>query len=1148
MCVDADQGLATLVGLRSKLILKHECTGDRMVLIPAGDVAWAREGKHVAVRICWQTPSKVHVYTVDAQLGRLADNGNLQSKLMLSYLHALTSFCIPDPLTNRTGTEQSLSILRSASTRSFSRLQPENYAILEKLAQLAPERGYYPANERVMQSIKWQVDLGALAHHYNFREEVASIFEQDRRMHMFYPDVQANQPALPATVEDLIRRDQIRTSTFRATGYGAEAHTTALDGQYKERGRNYQSKPFLRVIKICKILFEDIESSETRSQQTVLSDLWSFLTQHTTNVLGTDSVVDQSKIKYDATLLFEPSEFVATHWCGIHKLLCSDAFRPEKYRIMIWLATLAFRDGVPMIILEILAAFYVLPGMATILAPSWSHFQVDQGYDLNEKALRVQVQFAQRDETPESSLSPQEGETYQAFIRRIERLRESNRGLALENFLSSLRVQWPTLAPSIPNNHGDLVFDNYFNERISMNMVHTNFSNWFHNRELRHYLSKIASLLSGQRVTPVAMPLVALRPCSFPHLIQARHPRHRYISLDDLMDSSLGAPPIVPTEPPRLQSMLNADSEDLEPQSRILELIQALKLQAVSDYETCYVEQLRGSAESLLALNRKDHIIIDNDRLKEAACSYLSRCEAHFQAIHNAIISRLTFSNIGNDLSQSVPARCHILKTLASINIGPRYGTDLFLHQLTRTRWHLVPENWRVCFIAYGCSITALQRAKRLVSLLDDRDDLIRELQNPGHMNWEPHEFPESLLLEIENGILIRPVQEQIAQQMRSIQPGENAVMQLNMGEGKSSVIVPILAAALADGSCLVRVFVAKPQSQQMFEMLVSKLGGLLGRRVYLLPISRSLKIHETEAAEIERMCSECMADGGVLLVQPEQILSLKLMCLECFITGKETTGQSLQRTLEFFRASSRDVIDESDENFSVRFQLIYTMGSQQPLELSPQRWSLTQQLLDIVRKYAPGVKNKFPESIELDDQFPGCFPRTRLLNGDAALELSKKVAQHICDHGIDSLPITRQPRETREAIFSYILHPTLSVEEVTAVEGGSVTSFWTSSTKDPLLLLRGLLAGGVLPFCLGHKRWRVNYGPDHSRRPATKLSVPYRAKDNPAPRSEFSHPEVVVVLTCLSYYYAGLSDNDLFWHSITWSDLTRPTRSINGG
>ncbi|KAL4901190.1 hypothetical protein BDW74DRAFT_187846 [Aspergillus multicolor] len=1020
MCIDPDQSLATMIGLRDKLILNNKSTGDQMVLITEGDVVWERKRRHVNVKIVWRAASKAHAYTVDAQLGRLTDNGSLQSKLMLCYLHAVTSFCIPDPLTNKTGTEQALSILRSASTRSFSRLQPDNYAVLAKLAELTPRREYYPANKRDMQSITWQKDLGALAHHHGFREEVMSIFEQDRRMHMFYQDIQ-----------DLLRRDQIRTATFRATGYGGEAHTTAFDGQYSEHSRDIQSEATFRVIKICKIIHKD----------SILSSLWDFLSGHTNMVLGAETVVERSKIKYDVTLF-------------IHRLLCSDTSRPEKHQIMIWLSTLAFKDAVPMRILEILAALYVIPDMAAAIAPNQGYFQIDQGYELNERELRFQAQLAQRNDTPESSLTPRKEESYETFMSRIEHLRESNRSRALNSFISNLRTH-----------RGNLLFQDYFDETLSMSNVRTKFS----------YLDKIASCLSIQQASPVAMPS-----CSYPDPVRPRQPKHRYITLEDVMDHSLEAPPVLPAEPPQLESMLHAHSQGVNPQPRLPALIQALELHAVSKYEIHYVEQLRGSAKSLLDLKRHDHMIIGSG-------------EAHFRKVHDAIISRLTLSNTANNLTQGSSTRRHILKTLASFNIGPRYRTDLFLHQLTRKRWHLLPQEWKACFIAYGCSITALQRAKRLVRVFNKREDLIQELQNP-----------ELLLLELENGILIRDVQEQIAKRIRNTEPGENVVMQLNMGEGKSSVIIPILAAALADGSCL------------MFKMLVSKLGGLLGRRVYLLPISRSLKIHETEAAEIKHMCSKCMTEGGVLLVQPEQILSLKLI-----------NGQSLLRTLEFFRRSSRDVIDKSDENFSPRFELIYTMGSQQPLELSPQRWSLTQQLLDLVRVYAPGVKKELPGSIKVNKQCLGCFPRTRLLDKKAALKLFRKIVEHVCDNGSDSLPIPRQPEMTRRAVYSYILHPTVSDNEVTMVEDYSATGFWTPSTKEPLLLLRGLLAGGVLEFCLT-KRWRVNYGSDHNRRPATKLSVPYKAKDNPAPRSEFSHPEVIIMLTCLSYYNAGLGDNDL--------------------
>jgi len=47
--------------------------------------------------------------------------------------------------------------------------------------------------------------------------------------------------------------------------------------------------------------------------------------------------------------------------------------------------------------------------------------------------------------------------------------------------------------------------------------------------------------------------------------------------------------------------------------------------------------------------------------------------------------------------------------------------------------------------------------------------------------------------------------------------------MQLNMGLGRSSVIVPIVAATLADRSKLARVVVLKSLSEQMFQLLVKK-------------------------------------------------------------------------------------------------------------------------------------------------------------------------------------------------------------------------------------------------------------------------------------------------------------------------------------
>ena len=102
--------------------------------------------------------------------------------------------------------------------------------------------------------------------------------------------------------------------------------------------------------------------------------------------------------------------------------------------------------------------------------------------------------------------------------------------------------------------------------------------------------------------------------------------------------------------------------------------------------------------------------------------------------------------------------------------------------------------------IKYGLAVTELHRARRLCALSSHPSELAEEFCNRGHQNWEPTDYPETLLLEAESGLLVRKVQEEIAKQMRCPPNNANSVMQLNMGEGKSSVIVPIIAAFLAQG------------------------------------------------------------------------------------------------------------------------------------------------------------------------------------------------------------------------------------------------------------------------------------------------------------------------------------------------------------
>ncbi|KAJ0336281.1 hypothetical protein KNSL1_013335 [Colletotrichum chrysophilum] len=464
----------------------------------------------------------------------------------------------------------------------------------------------------------------------------------------------------------------------------------------------------------------------------------------------------------------------------------------------------------------------------------------------------------------------------------------------------------------------------------------------------------------------------------------------------------------------------------------------------------------------------------------------------------------------------------------------PRTSPMVILQRLNKDHVKNTPTEWRERIADYGVGMTQLQRAERMVAFMDDPPALESELRNPGHANWKPLDYPDTLLLEIDSGLMVREVQESVAKSMRDPPSGKNTTMQLLMGEGKSSVILPIVAAAHADGSRIVRIFVSKPQSKQTQQMLESQLGGLVNRRLYHLPFSRATRVGPAEAEALALICIECMTSGGILLVQPEHILSFQLMGVETAITGKMDVSRPLLQLKDFMDRKARDIVDESDENFSVKFELVYTVGTQQSIEHSPDRWICIHHVLGIVREAIAEVEKSYPDSVDLHPGRPGCFPRLRLLRDDAKDKLTNLVSRQLSQEGSPGLPMATQPRKVQSAVLEYITKSSLSQAEIEAVEKSIL---WSPLTKNTLLLFRGLLASQILAFVFCQKRWKVDYGLDPTRNPNTQLAVPYRAKDSPSARSEFSHPEIIIMLTSLSYYYGGMTDEDLL---TTFSHLLR--------
>jgi hypothetical protein len=83
-----------------------------------------------------------------------------------------------------------------------------------------------------MQTVQWDKHLGFLTQHDSFYKEVKAIFDHDNMMKMFHPNEKVNQPPLPHMDPDLLRWDEIRLSSFRVAGFGAEEHTVQYDRPY----------------------------------------------------------------------------------------------------------------------------------------------------------------------------------------------------------------------------------------------------------------------------------------------------------------------------------------------------------------------------------------------------------------------------------------------------------------------------------------------------------------------------------------------------------------------------------------------------------------------------------------------------------------------------------------------------------------------------------------------------------------------------------------------------------------------------------------------------------------------------------------------------------------------------------------------------
>ena len=400
---------------------------------------------------------------------------------------------------------------------------------------------------------------------------------------------------------------------------------------------------------------------------------------------------------------------------------------------------------------------------------------------------------------------------------------------------------------------------------------------------------------------------------------------------------------------------------------------------------------------------------------------------------------------------------------------------------------------------------------------------LVVELEN--HREWDVAKYPYWLVLEVEQGIQIRRNQYVVAQHLIT-NPGH--IMQLNMGLGKTRVILPmlILHGTFLNKDNVCRIHILSPLFDEAYEFLHRTLcASVLNKRIFTLPFSRDVKLTFEHVCRMQSAIEECIVEGGFMIVKPEHRLSLEMKLKES-VLYKSSDDKRVHDGLEqiIYRTRWYNILDESDEILHVRYQLIYALGDIVQLPDGHIRWSTAQALTDLLcRKEMKEFLLEYPNCVQVEYYNDmERFPLIRFIDGDVVEPFQNDVGRLLIDM-LFSDDAPEQLRWLAKQKEGNALKIKTVVSDITT--DPNICEHLPEALFLQVLSLRGYIAHGILINCL-LQRNRVDFGV--SRKRVKRLAVPFRSADTPSERSELAHPEVAIIKTILSYYYDGLNKYEL--------------------
>lgn len=771
--IDPTQQIGTFHGLQSMLILRNPKNySRRSVIVPIGAFSWERQGPHVSVRIL--NEGNYARFNVDSLLGRLTCAPEPALFYLKALLHALTSFPLPDELTGRTGTEEACLCLTAGQSQPWKPLNPLPQRILSCITDLSPKRKFYPPGARLYQKVFWDNGLTETIQHEQLAIHAGDILRQSRLLNI--PEKDAEDHVVDEVdypdLDHLSLRGILRRQVYERVRHSSDSRILVQsrdDMVYNPRGSNSRSKGSTRAYRVIKIIRETAKIIPPPQVLLPLLQKWQ-------NIAGFTNFSTSLDIRQ--TLHEEVSELFSPL---VARLRSSDT--ASDYMAHLSLAAFAFRDNAKPAVIAWLAAIAKNTELREIVPPdarTFTDFHASQTFDpsnIKKAIVSAQDSYAihlskQGKRYKRSNANRPSAELY-AFSLEQE----------AEIVASWLKGKWP----DVPQTYGDFTEECeklklvYVDSKKTWHGVEPELKKRLNNRRLVNYVAQLQGAAERLRKhgTALSVDSYAAQPTESTVRIMAQvaSPLYQVPSLAAIFRSiessaavQFGSRQL--QEAAMAKTCTNIEGSKSRKRHRAISKELSTLIEIVQPFKSSHNAIHRQYGQDL-----EDSILAMAEHVEPQAADFFP----------NPTGDRKEFDEKLRFIQKSLCDLYPCYSWLAAGHLWPCDSLAAVLEQLRVENYkHLKPQ-LKSSIAEFGILVTKLQHLERIHDAKSSHDDkkLLAERKGTGHSNWNPSDYPEWLLLEIDNNILIRPVQVEVAMAIISPKSNQNSVLQMNMGTGK---------------------------------------------------------------------------------------------------------------------------------------------------------------------------------------------------------------------------------------------------------------------------------------------------------------------------------------------------------------------------